>query len=90
MEQGEFLRVAWRVIVAEKVEEGPKSACAKGLGCFYLPSCGRKGLLDSREVLSTLLPGYGGSDEEPRERKGLQSLCSNTERETRSTRGSPR
>jgi hypothetical protein len=39
MEQGEFLRVAWRVIVAEKVEEGPKSACAKGLGCFYLPTC---------------------------------------------------
>ncbi len=47
MEQGEFLRVAWRMIVAEKVEEGPKSACAKGLGCFYSPSfreggCSRK------------------------------------------------
>ena len=90
MEQGEFLRVAWRVIVAEKVEEGPKAHALRGWVASIYRAAGRKGLLDSREVLSTLLPGYGGSDEEPRERKGLQSLCSNTERETRSTRGSPR
>jgi hypothetical protein len=45
MEQGEFLRVAWRVMVAEKVEEGPKSACAKGLSLPLFTKLRRRGVL---------------------------------------------
>jgi hypothetical protein len=45
MEQGEFLRVAWRVMVAEKVEEGPKSACAKGLSLPLFTELPRRDVL---------------------------------------------
>ena len=48
MEQGEFLRVAWRVMVAEKVEEGPKSACAKGLSLPLFTELPRRVILGNR------------------------------------------